>query len=125
MAGTVYFYNLFNEVATLSLNGGSAGTINGWDKTNGYAPSNLGVVSTQHDDENTGKAYRGGNGANDLRIEWDSGYATGTVTLPTVGDNISIDQDLVCYIAKNDAFVEDVQGFVHGGDQALTFTGPS
>jgi hypothetical protein len=124
MAGKVYFYNLFNEVATLSLNGGQAGTINGWDKANGYAPSSLAVDSATHDDEATGKAYRGGNGQNAVEVHWDSGFAKGTVTMPTVNDNISIDQDLVCYIAKNDSFVEDTQGFVHGGDQALTFTGP-
>lgn len=126
--GTVYFYNLFNETATLSLNGEQViggSSINGWDQSNGYSPSSLAVESAQHSDANSGKAYRGGDGANTIRIDWESGYATGDVTLPTVADDVPIGADLVVYVAKNSAFVEDTEGFIHGTQQKLDFHAPS
>ena len=125
MASKVYIFNLFNEPAKLSLNGGKAGTINGWNKTSGYAPAYLAVESATHGDQSEGKVYRGGKGENDVRVDWDSGYATGTIIFPTVEQEVSIDQDLVCYIAKNQAFVEVTTGFVEGGNQKLTFNGPT
>jgi hypothetical protein len=126
MAGTVYIFNLFNETATLSLNGGVAGTINGWDAQKGYTPSYFAATSVKHLDEATGKVCRGGDGANGVVIQWDSGGAKGTITFPTVEDGVSIDDDLVCYIAKNSAFVEDKDGFVSkAGQQQLKFEAPS
>ncbi|MBV9929064.1 MAG: hypothetical protein JOZ96_28900 [Acidobacteria bacterium] len=125
MAGKVYIFNLFNEPAELSFNGAPAGTgtIAGWDKTKGYTPGYIAVDSAKHNDEDSGKVFRGGNGSNDVRIEWDSGVAIGKIIFPTVSDDVSIDDDLVCYIAKNSAFVETTDGFVSKeGQQTLTFT---
>ncbi|HEX3144264.1 MAG TPA: hypothetical protein VHQ64_09845 [Pyrinomonadaceae bacterium] len=132
MAGQVYFFNLFNETAELSLNGGNVGgspatgVINGWDASKGYTPAYIAVESVKHADEDNGKVNRGGDGSNDIRIEWDSGVAIGKIKFPTVDEDVSIDDDLVCYICKNSAFVETKSGFVSkAGQQALTFQEPS
>ena len=121
--GKVYFYNLFNEEATLSLNGGPAGTINGWDAKT-YQPSSVAVGSAKHKDEATGLAYRGGDGSNSIEVQWLDGIATGTIVFPTDADDVRLTDDLVCYIAKNQAFVETIDGFVKpdkNGNQPLTF----
>ncbi|HXI24169.1 MAG TPA: hypothetical protein VNG71_09945 [Pyrinomonadaceae bacterium] len=130
MAGTlgkVYIYNLFNEPATLTLNGGPAGTIDGWnsDPAKGYQPSFIAVDSAKHFEDGPGKVYRGEEpnkvGENSISVTWADGVATGNVKFPTDNDNVRITDDLVCFIAKNNAFVETTEGFVIGGDQILDF----
>lgn len=129
--GKVYIYNLFNEPADLSLNGADAGTINGWDSNpaKGYQPSFIAVDSAKHNDEAKGKVYRGEEtndiGENDISVTWDDGVASGKVKFPTDKDNVRITDDLVCFIAKNQLFVETTEGFVIGGDQPLDFNASS
>ena len=134
MPGAVFVYNLFNEDAHLLLNGSpalspsgaDASTIDAWgDAATGYLPSHTQVGIAIHNDEDTGRFYRGGNGVNVLRIEWDSGYATSNqFLLPTVSDDVSLDEDLVCFITLRFAIVMSVKKIVIKNN-LLTFIFPA
>ncbi|MBV9929067.1 MAG: hypothetical protein JOZ96_28915 [Acidobacteria bacterium] len=122
MPGAVYVYNLFNEPARLSLNGGLALSPSGADASrlatmgdaaSGYRPSFTEVGSAVHNDQDTGLFYRGGTGVNDLKIQWDSGTgSTATFLMPTLAENVSVDDDLLCYITTQFAIVLNTKGSV-------------
>ena len=131
MSGKVYTYNLFSEPAALAINGGAAvgpdgSTATGKIAANGgsggsYAPASVTVGSAKHSDESSGLWYRGGDGVNTIRMTWDSGFSTSsTFKMPTVADDVSIDDELIVYIAKDKASVQTVTGIIKK-DNELAF----
>ena len=122
MSGSVFLYNLFNEPGAVSLNGGQAKLPDGTvaptisemgPKSSGYAPSYIEVGSAIHDSDDLGSFYRGGEGVNSFIISWDSGKGTSSnFLMPTTADQVSVDDDLLCYVTRVQAVVLNTRGMI-------------
>jgi len=116
MAGNVYCFNCYNEpLNQLNVNGVPFGTvtpaIGGWAATGGtvYTPLAVPVPRSKHGD---------GSGAtfpNDmptpLRINWDSWTVQTQIDISKI-PNLSLNDDLILYIAINQLTLMSTRGFV-------------
>jgi hypothetical protein len=113
MPGKVYCFNCYNEtINQFNVNGLSAGTISGWATSGAtiYTPVSLPVARARHGDGQTVPVF-----PNDqptpLRIDWDT--FTIQASISTVGlPNVSLDDDLILYIALNQLTLMSTRGFV-------------
>ncbi|KAA3636794.1 MAG: hypothetical protein DWQ02_07655 [Bacteroidetes bacterium] len=114
--GQVYVFNTYNEQLTLSINGFSGGDIPAWsDGTGGttkYTPSAKAFPIVKHLDDASSASF-GYNAANELTIRWeDPGQYNVSVQLPGPGQNVSITNDIIIYIAYNKVILMNTNGFV-------------
>jgi hypothetical protein len=110
--GSVYVFNAYNEpVGSLSVSGGSAGTIAAW--SNGgrdkYTPASLSVPRSRN--KTPGQFATGDN---PVRIAWDSFTGTATIKVPGFDQGVSLDDDLILFLATNKAILETTRGSVVG-----------
>jgi hypothetical protein len=109
----VYVFNCYNEPITKFLVGGNAaGDIAGWSTTatTKYTPSLLVVPRSKfpQDDKATFAV-----GDNDIRVPWDSFTGTTTITIPDpTKQSISLDDDLILFVTRNEAILMTTRGFV-------------
>jgi hypothetical protein len=113
MPGKVYCFNCFNEpINQFNVNGLSAGTIAGWSSTGStiYTPVSLGVIRARHGDSQSAPVF-----PNDqptpLRMDWDSFTVQAQISLVGL-PNVSLDDDLILYIALNQLTLMNTRGFV-------------
>jgi len=115
MPGNVYCFNNYNEpINQFNVNGSSFGTnpvIGGWAATGAtvYTPVAVPVPRVRHGD-GAGAAF-----ANDqptqLRVNWDTWTIQTQVDLSKL-QNVSLDDDLILYIAINQLTLMNTRGFV-------------
>jgi hypothetical protein len=114
MPGKVYAFNCYDEkVTALSVSGYNAGNIDPWADGTGsalkYTPSGLAVDRVK--DIGSSAAFAIGDNA--VVIPWDSFRGAVTVTIPDPkNSDVSLDDDLVLYLTKNEAILLTTRGFV-------------
>ena len=115
MPGKVYVFNSYNEKITgLSVSGYAAGDIPGWADGTGsatkYTPSGLAVERVK--DIGSSAAFAIGDNA--VVVPWDSFRGQVTVTIPDPKhSDVSLDDDLILYLTKNEAILLTTRGFVN------------
>ena len=115
MPGNVYCFNNYNEpINQFNVNGSSFGTnpvIGGWAAAGAtiYTPLAVPVPRVRHGD-GAGAAFASDQ-PTPVRVNWDSWTIQGTVDL-TLVKNVSLDDDLILYIAINQLTLMDTRGFV-------------
>lgn len=112
---TVTVFNSYNEpISGLSVSGYNAGPIAGWSdgtKSAKYTPSALAVPRSKH--EESGKATFATDKDNPVHIPWNSFTGDCVVTMPDPkSDPVSLDDDLILYLTKNQAILVTTRGFV-------------
>lgn len=109
MPGTVYCFNCYNEPMRLSLNGQKAAEIPGWQTSGAtiYTPSAKGIARAKHAD---GEPVFGNDKPNQLKIVWSTFEAD--TELSTKKAEVSLDDDLILYIAVNRWVLMTTRGFV-------------
>ena len=113
MPGKVYCFNAYNEtINQLNVNGSVAGVVAGWAATGTtiYTPVALAVPRARHGDGQAAAVF-----PNDvptpLRIDWDSFTIQSSISLVGL-PNVSLDDDLILYIAVNQLTLMTTRGFV-------------
>jgi hypothetical protein len=113
MPGKVYCFNCYNEpINQLNVNGLPAGTVAGWQASGGtiYTPVALPVPRARHGDGQQAAVF-----PNDMptpmRIDWDSYTIQSSINLVGL-PNVSLDDDLILYIAVNQLTLMTTRGFV-------------
>lgn len=113
MPGKVYCFNCYNEpISQLNVNGLSAGGVSGWATSGAgiYTPASVAIARVRHGDGQSSPAF-----PNDqptpLRIDWDSFTVQTTINLTNL-PSISLEDDLILYIALNQATLITTRGFV-------------
>jgi hypothetical protein len=113
MPGKVYCFNCYNETMNqLNVNGLSAGQIGGWSSSGAtiYTPSAVPVPRARHGDGQSSPVF-----PNDmptpLRFDWDSYTKQTSIDLRKL-TNVSLDDDLILYIAINQLTLMSTRGFV-------------
>jgi hypothetical protein len=113
MPGKVYCFNCYNEtINQFNVNGLSAGTISGWAASGAtiYTPVSTGVNRARHGDGQTTPVF-----PNDmptpLRIDWDTFTVQTSISLMGL-PNVSLDDDLILYMALNQLTLMTTRGFV-------------
>ena len=121
MYGNVYCFNIYNEPLKLSVNSQLAGTIAGHSKEPAtlYTPSFLAVQRALHSDDDSAAAFPG-DAKTALHIKWDSFSGLASIDLTNLPD-ISLDDDLILYITRNQLILMTQRGFVLDRTVALTF----
>lgn len=123
MPGKVYCFNAYNEpMNKLSVNGmpvpppaitGSptGPAIAGWSAEGAtiYTPKALPVSRARHGDGQSAPVFP--NDVTQLRFEWDSFTANTSLDLTKL-QNVSLDDDLILYIAINQMTLMTTRGFV-------------
>jgi hypothetical protein len=108
--GSVYVFNCYNEpISSLTVAGAAVGSIDSWS-TRGqtlYTPAERAVPRTRN--PSPGSFV---NGNNAVRIPWDSFTGTTTVTIPDGSSGISLDDDLILFLAINQAMLLTTRGRV-------------
>jgi hypothetical protein len=105
MPGRVYVYNCYNEpMNSLTVGGASAGSISAWSGPN-YQPQSISVPRAKY--SAPGQFVIG-----DVpcQVQWDSLSVTTTITIPTTG--VSLDDDLILYVAVNQSILLSTRGYV-------------
>jgi hypothetical protein len=108
--GSVYVFNAYNEpVGSLSVSGGSAGTIAAWSSggRDKYTPASLSVPRSR---SKTGGQFA--NGDNPVVASWDSFTGRTTVKIPGFDQGVSLDDDLILFLTTNKAILESTRGRV-------------
>jgi hypothetical protein len=109
--GSVYVFNCFNEpITALAVAGSAVGGIPGWSTGGGsrYTPAARAVPRTRN-------PTPGGNfaiGNNAISIPWDSFRGMATITIPDPGSGIGLDEDLILFVATNQATLLSTRGSV-------------
>ena len=113
MPGKVYCFNCYNETMNqLNVNGLTAGSISGWSSSGStiYTPVAKAVNRARHGDGQTEPVF-----PNDqptpLRFDWDSFTIQTQISLVGL-PNVSLDDDLILYIAINQLTLMSTRGFV-------------
>lgn len=113
MPGKVYCFNCYNEpINQFAVNGLSAGRASGWSAAGSsiYTPASLAVPRARHGDGQSTAVF-----PNDmptaLSIDWDSYSIQGSIDLSRLA-NVSLDDDLILYIALNQMTLMSTRGFV-------------
>jgi hypothetical protein len=112
MPGKVYCFNAYNEPMKLHANGFEAGRVAGWSSSAAtrYAPVALAVARARHGDGQPGPVF-----PNDmptpLRIDWESFSVQTSINLAGL-PNVSLDDDLILYIAVNQTTLMTTRGYV-------------
>lgn len=110
-AGKVYVFNVFSEsMDPLSLNGGDAGAVPGWQKATDkapYTPAELAVVRKLNKSEGRGHFF---NGTNRVDVNWLSGPTTFNLTIS--GDDFPLTEDLLLFVSRNRWFLCEPNGVV-------------
>ena len=126
MPGKVSVFNLYNEpISGLSVSGYSAGNIAGYNpptSSPAYQPGALGtpVPRAAH----AGSAAMFITGDNALIIPWESFTGTVTINMPDpTKSQVSIDDDLIVYLATNLALVVTTRGYVLSSPDVALATG--
>jgi hypothetical protein len=113
VTSNVYVFNCYNEPITKLLVGGnSAGDIAGWSTVAGtkYTAAELAVPRSKYPDDAKATFAIGDN---DIRVPWDSFTGTATVAIPNpTSSPISLDDDLILFITRNEAILMTTRGFV-------------
>lgn len=110
--GRVYVFNCFNEpISGLAVAGRSVGTIPGWsdggrDQTR-YTPAGLAVPRAR---STTPGQFAFGDNA--VAIPWDSYTGVTTIKIPDPQSGVSLDDDLILFVAVNQATLQTTRGFV-------------
>lgn len=113
MPGKVYCFNCFNEtINQFNVSGLLAGQIGGWATSGStiYTPVSLAVARARHGDGQTVAVFPNDQ-PTQLRIGWDTFTvlaSISTVNLP----NVSLDDDLILYLAVNQLTLMSTRGFV-------------
>jgi len=113
MPGKVYCFNCYNErINQLNVNGLSAGGVSGWSASGAsiYTPAGIAVARARHGDSQSIPVF-----PNDtptpIRIDWDSYTIQTSIDLRRL-PNVSLDDDLILYIAVNQLTLMNTRGFV-------------
>lgn len=113
MPGKVYCFNCYNEtINQFNVNGLSAGTISGWSTSGAtiYTPVATAVNRARHGDGQSTPVF-----PNDmptpLRIDWDTFTVQTSISLVGL-PNVSLDDDLILYMALNQLTLMTTRGFV-------------
>lgn len=116
MAGNVYCFNAYNEpMNQLNVNGFVFGTatpaIGGWTSSGAtiYTPAAVAVPRLKHGDGTT--AGFPNDQATPLRFNWDTYTVQTSIDLRNL-PNVSLDDDLILYIAVNQMTLMQTRGFV-------------
>ena len=112
VGGNVYVFNCFNEpISRLLVSGGSAGAIGAWSTGDRgafkYTPAGLRVPRAKS--ETAGEFATGDNA---LSVSWDSFTGAATIKIPDPGSGVSFNDDLVLFVAVNQATLQSTRGFV-------------
>jgi hypothetical protein len=114
--GNVYCFNCYNEpVEQLNVNGVAFGSvtpaIGGWAATGGtiYTPLSVPVPRSKHGDGNA--ATFPNDMSTPLRINWDSWTVQTDIDISKI-PNLSLNDDLILYIAINQLTLMNTRGFV-------------
>lgn len=113
MPGDVYVFNCYNEpINTFNIANLNAGSIPGWSATAAtlYTPAELKVPRTKYpaDDKATFAI-----GSNQVAALWDSFTGSTDVEIPDPKDSdVSLDDDLILFLTKNEAILLTTRGFV-------------
>jgi hypothetical protein len=113
MPGKVYCFNCFNETMNqLNVNGLTAGTVSGWAASGAtiYTPVAAAVARARHGDGQTVPVFPN-DMATPLRIDWDTFTVQSSISLVGL-PNVSLDDDLILYIALNQLTLMTTRGFV-------------
>jgi hypothetical protein len=110
MPGKVYCFNCYNEtINQLNVNGLPAGSIGGWSSS-GYTPAAIAVNRARHGDGQSQPVF-----PNDqptpLLFNWASYTIQTQISLVGL-PNVSLDDDLILYIALNQLTLMSTRGFV-------------
>jgi len=113
MPGQVYCFNCYNEPFHLNVNGLSvAGSVPGWS-TSGptiYTPVSIAVNRARHGDGQSTPVFPADR-PTPLRIDWDSFTAQTSINLTNLL-NVSLEDDLILYVALNQLTLVTNRGFV-------------
>jgi hypothetical protein len=110
--GNVYVFNNFNEpISALNVASFQAGAVPAWTANGNaiYTPQFIKIPRVKHADERTSAAFAQDQ-ANDVVAKWDSFIGHGVITMPA-GD-VSLDEDLILYLAVNQFTLLTTRGFV-------------
>jgi hypothetical protein len=113
MPGKVYCFNAFNEpIGQLNVNGLSAGNVAGWAASGAtiYTPVALAVPRARHGDGQTSAVFPN-DMATQVMIGWDSYTIQTSINLQGL-PNVSLDDDLILYVAVNQMTLMTTRGFV-------------
>lgn len=113
MPGSIYCFNCYNEpINALTVNGMNAGSVSGWATSGAtvYTPVALPVARARHGDGSPVPVF-GNDMPTPIQINWDSYTMQTTVDLTGL-PNVSIDDDLILYIALNQMTLMNTRGFV-------------
>jgi hypothetical protein len=113
MPGKVYCFNCYNEtINQFNVNGLAAGSISGWATSGAtiYTPVSLAVARARHGDGQSVPVF-----PNDmptpLRIDWDTFTIQTSINCQGL-PNVSLDDDLILYMALNQLTLMTTRGFV-------------
>lgn len=126
MPGKVSVFNLYNEpISGLSVSGYSAGNVAGYNPPTSSPAYQPGALATP-----VSRAAHAGSSAlfvtgdNNVIIPWESFTGTVTITMPDpTKTQVSIDDDLIIYLATNLALVVTTRGFVLSSPDVTLATG--
>jgi hypothetical protein len=110
---SVYVFNCYNEpISGFTVGGSQVGDIPGSSSGSGqaarYTPAGLPVPRSRHPDPGS---FAIGN--NQVSSPWDSFLGTATITIPDPSSSgISLDDDLILFLALNQAMLLTTRGFV-------------
>lgn len=113
MPGKVYCFNAYNEaISLLSVNGRSAGTVAGWAASGDtkYTPSSVAVARAYTGQGQSGPVFPNDR-ATQLLIEWSTFSVETSIDLKTL-KQVSLEDDLILYIAVNQLALMTARGFV-------------
>ncbi|HEY1604926.1 MAG TPA: hypothetical protein VGF77_04955 [Allosphingosinicella sp.] len=112
MPGKVYCFNCYNETMNqLNVNGLSAGSIGGWSSSGSaiYTAVAVAVNRARHSDGS--QPVFSNDQPTALRLNWDSFAIQTQISLVGL-PNVSLDDDLILYIAVNQLTLVSSRGFV-------------
>lgn len=112
MPGKVYCFNCYNEPMIFSVNGMSAGTISGWSASGAtiYTPVSVAVDRARHGDHQS-KPVFADDTTTPLVLDWDTFTAKPSIATGA-WPSISLDDDLILYMAANQMSLMTTRGFV-------------
>lgn len=110
MPGKAYCFNTHNEPLQLTVNGARAGSVPPWGGAGPYAPAALAVPRARHADGQPGAVFPNDRPTS-LRLAWDSYGAMPVVNLAELS-SVSLDDDLILFIAANQITVMNTRGLV-------------
>ena len=117
LTSKVYVFNCYNEVINgLKIAGNTAGDVAGWSTTAGtkYTPSQLAVPRSKFPSEDDTATFA--IGENDVFMRWTSFSGTVTVVIPDPKEStgISLEEDLILFLTRNQAILLTTKGYIRG-----------